>query len=261
MTTTEQKLAEGEAADLKAKLSTPEAPAATLVPNNVIEGEVIDEPAAKPMSKTAATKLDRRIKAAAKTADGALVALRELLAEAQAGSIHLALGLRSWAEYMETISLPALGKQATRDAIELLSDAGMSSRGIAKVTGVPATTVRREAKKAAEKAEKAGAPKAPAKSTGKDGKEYVRTTPARKQGAAKAAAKKAEGKAERVSVKGKPPTMRAIRLGEVAHDLETVHYSKFLEGEINNIRRIAKAAAMVISAWDNNAANNRTAKA
>ena len=232
----------------------PEQPAATVVPNKTvakvetIDAEVVEE--TKPMTKTAAKALDKKIKAAANTAVSAWDALLALLAEAQAGHIHTALGLRSWTEYLETITLPPMLKNERDAALEKLAEEGVPSRTAAKMTGVSPSTAQRKAREVAAKAEKAGATK-PAVVTSVDGKKR----PAAKKPAAKKPA------AERVSVKGKPPTMRAIRIGEVASDLEKNHFSKFQPGEIHNIRRIAKAAAQIISGYDNDAANNRTAKA
>lgn len=241
-----------------AKPAAKKAPASKTVAkvDKPVEGEVVE----KPLSATAAKVLDKKIKSTAGQARDVLTDLTTLLAEAEKGQIHLALGMRSWTEYMSSLRLPVLGKEATAEAIEMMHEAGMPQRAISESTGVPLTTVNRKVKEAEAKAEESGTPKAPATSVGKDGKEYQRQTDARTKGAAKSSATKKK-KADTGRASGKPISPRALTMGEAATYLEKTHYASFSEGEINNIRRIAKAAEKVLREWDLNATNNKTAKA
>ena len=219
-----------------------------------IEGEVVE----KPLSATAAKALDKKVRAAAGAVSDTLTDLSALLAEAAKGQIHLALGMRSWTEYMGTIKIPVLGKEATTEAIEMLHEAGMPQRAIAESTGVPLTTVHRKVKEAEAKAEESGAPKAPATSVGKDGKEYRRKTEGRKAGAAKASATKTKAKGDTGRASGKPPSQQQIILGDKLNLLGRTNAHSFKdEGQIKILHLIKEKLDKLIIDID----NNHTAKA
>ena len=244
------------------KAPAKKAPAKTVAKVDApIEGEVITEPAAKPMSVTAAKALDKKVKAAASTAASALGTLRELLDEAQAGQIHVALGFTSWTAYLASINLPALDRQQTREAIEMLSDAGMGQHAIAETVGVSVGNVNKKVKEAAVKAEAEGKPKAPKVSTGKDGKTYTRTTPARKAGAAKASATKGKKAADSGRATGKPPSQKTVDIGNMLALVNNAPAASFNEGQIHNLRAIKVQIERILRDWDTKAQNNHTAKA
>lgn len=172
----------------------------------------------RPLSRTAARALDKRIRSASAHADSALITLGMLLDEARAGQIHIALGLRSWTEYLETIRLPLMTKDDTRSAIALLSHAGASQRTIASMTGVGLGTVNRRVKRGAT---------ATNATVGRDGKSYTRDTPARRSGAAKSSATK----------------KKDIKVNDFWRSPPEKHYVRFeiSEEEYWSFQRIAKA--------------------
>lgn len=99
-----------------------------------------------PLTEEQARRLDRRIRLMADAVVTNVGKLRRLVAEAQAGHVHLTLGYQSWPAYVADAvggSVQVAG-DARRDVVELLAGAGMSVRGIAQATGVGKSTVARD---------------------------------------------------------------------------------------------------------------------
>lgn len=70
-----------------------------------------------------------------------------LMTEAREGAAHLALGYRSWTEYMSTEfadMLPRLGVDDRREVVGEMTAAGMSTRAIAPIVGVSYETVAQD---------------------------------------------------------------------------------------------------------------------
>jgi hypothetical protein len=86
-----------------------------------------------------ARRLTLRIKALIGSVSDQMDKLSELITEAQQGGAHLALGYRSWTEYVAaefTANPLRLDRDDRRQLVAKLSDAGMSTRAIAPVVGV-----------------------------------------------------------------------------------------------------------------------------
>ncbi len=118
-----------------------------------------------PLDVAAATRLDKRIRLMASTVRENLVKIAELVDEAKAGQVHVALGFSSWTAYLAD----AIGGQielstdSRRAVVELLAGEGMSNRAIAAAVGVTEGTVRND---------KVRSDYAPEPVTGLDGKTY-----------------------------------------------------------------------------------------
>lgn len=94
-----------------------------------------------------AVKLDRRIRLVSGTAAESIRKLHTLIAEAKAGSIHVALGFPSWTAYLADALADlnlALTPKVRRELVGTLTREGMSQRGIADAVGVSHVTVSRD---------------------------------------------------------------------------------------------------------------------
>jgi transposase len=119
--------------------------------------------------ESAARQLDNDIRALARHVHIALEALMVLVAEAQANNIHTLLGFPSWTAYLADAldGQWRIERDKRGEVVRFLADQGMSSRAIAKITGIGKGTVYREL---------AGAPLGQVV-TGLDGKTYTRPEP------------------------------------------------------------------------------------
>ena len=223
----------------------------------VVDGEL-------PLDKAKAEALDKKITTAIGSIDTAFETvekcferLTDLVNEAKAGQIHVALGFASWTAYFtERVQTPVIGLSDRKPVIALLHDAGMSQRDIAKQVQVSVGTVNATVQEL-NASRPADAEKPATKTVDKRG--AVRDRAKAGQAGKKAAAQKKSDTKGRVT--GKPPSERTIRLGEMANMLEKTNASAFLEGEIKNIARIVAAGQKILAAHATNAANNKTAKA
>lgn len=109
----------------------------------VVDGEVVE-----PMAADEARRLDQRIRLMAADIGEKFGKLRDLVEQARAGHIHVALGYKSWPAYVaDAVAGSVQQKLAAADraaVVELLADVGMSARGIAQATGVGKSTVARD---------------------------------------------------------------------------------------------------------------------
>lgn len=223
----------------------------------VVEGEL-------PLEKSKAESLDKKISTAVaglgtaiKGVDDRIEKLTDLVNEAKAGQIHVALGYASWTAYFtERVQTPVVSLTERKNVIGLLHDAGMSQRDIAAQVKVSVGTVNSTVQEL-NASRPATADKPASKTVDKRG--AVRDRAKAGQAGKKAAAQKK--KTSTGNVRGPQISERAVLLGEVANILEKNAASKFLSGEITNIRRILKAAEKVLKDFDTLAANNKTAKA
>ena len=123
------------------------------------------------MSEPDARRLTERIKLLLGSVNDQMDRLGRLVTEARDGGAHLALGYRSWTEYVaaEFGSEPLrLGRDDRRALVAELTAAGMPTRAIAPVLGVGKSTVDRD--------RDAVAPVpngTPAEVIGRDGKTYT----------------------------------------------------------------------------------------
>lgn len=109
--------------------------------------KAVAKPAEKSdFTKAQATKLTEKIKKGAETTF-------EDIKKAFLGRIWLALGHKSWDEYLdahyEGVPL-ALPREKKKEAVQSLTAAGMSSRAIAAATGISQSTAARQGKKVAD---------------------------------------------------------------------------------------------------------------
>ena len=97
----------------------------------------------EPLDVAAATRLDKRIRLMAATVRDNLTKTAELVEEAKAGQIHVALGFSSWTAYLADAigGQIELGTESRRAVVELLAGEGMSNRAIAAAVGVSHPTV------------------------------------------------------------------------------------------------------------------------
>jgi hypothetical protein len=117
----------------------------TALAPEIVETEIVDAEIVT-LTKTDAKKLDQRIRRMADATCGNLLKLDELLAEAKAGEIHVALGYKSWTCYVADAlgGRPEMTASARKKIVTLLAGEGMSQRGIARATGASKTTVKRD---------------------------------------------------------------------------------------------------------------------
>jgi hypothetical protein len=123
---------------------------------------------------TDAKRLTKQIKATFTRVNSGLNMLSLLVTKAKAGDAHLALGYRSWTEYVSAefagCSL-RLDREDRRELVALLAGEGMSTRAIAPIIGTSEGTVRNDLAGAQDYAPDH-------KVTGIDGKMYSRPEPA-----------------------------------------------------------------------------------
>jgi hypothetical protein len=120
-----------------------------------------------PLDVAAATRLDKRIRLMAATVRENLIKIADLVEEAKAGQVHVALGFASWTAYLADAlgGQLELGTDDRRAVVELLAGEGMSNRAIATAVGVTEGTVRND---------KVRSDCAPEPVTGLDGKTYAK---------------------------------------------------------------------------------------
>lgn len=140
-----------------------------------VDAELVDM-----LDEKRAKALDKRIR---NLVDGApvswLVSLNGLIAEAQSGQIHLALGFPSWTAYLADAlaGLKHITAECKPELIQHLGSVGMSTRAIATAVGTSKSTVARELSSGVPNGTPDDdAPVAPRRLTvvGSDGKEYPR---------------------------------------------------------------------------------------
>lgn len=98
----------------------------------------------EPITLEAARRLTDRIKLLAGAVADGIDRLVERIHEAQASEVHIVLGYRSWAEYVEAEFaglLPRLGREPRRELTTALAESGLPTRSIASVTGVSKSQV------------------------------------------------------------------------------------------------------------------------
>jgi len=92
-----------------------------------------------------AERLDTRIRLMATTVEQNIDELIDLLHEAQAGQIHLALGLPSWPAYVaDAVRFKPNSIEQRREVVALMSREGMGERTTAEVVGVSQKTIDRD---------------------------------------------------------------------------------------------------------------------
>ena len=224
----------------------------------VIEGEL-------PLDKTKAEALDKKIgtavegvKKAVGDADARIVKLTDLVNEAKAGQIHVALGFASWTAYFtERVQAPVVSLTERRNVIALLHDAGMSQRDIAKTVEVSPATVNATVQQL-----NASRPAKPAATTTTDKRGRIHSRDKASAAGKKAAGKKAPGKkADTGRATGKPPSQTTVTLGDTLAILTRANGSTFNEGQVKTLRAIKVQLDRVLNAVDTHANNNQTAKA
>jgi hypothetical protein len=96
-----------------------------------------------------ARKLDERIRRLAHCIDSSWKSLEELIAKAKASEIHVALGFKSWPDYIADVAsreMPNIARsvEQRRQVVALLAGEDMSNRAIADAVRVNEITVRRD---------------------------------------------------------------------------------------------------------------------
>jgi hypothetical protein len=110
-------------------------------------GKTVADAPAEPMTKAAAKKLTTDIRIHLDSISFQLDQVVEKVKRAKAGDAHLALGYRSWTEYVSTEFAGKslrLDRQDRRGLVALLAGEGTSTRAIAPVVGVDRKTVERD---------------------------------------------------------------------------------------------------------------------
>lgn len=101
----------------------------------------------RPMNEDEARNLTTRIRSRAESLADGIERLVALIAQAQDGQAHLALGYASWTAYVSTEfadALPRLDMNARREITAELRQRGMSTRAIGPIVGSSQATVRRD---------------------------------------------------------------------------------------------------------------------
>lgn len=107
------------------------------------------EVAVTAMSESDARRITGRIRTIAGIVAESIEKLSGLIREAEQGQAHVALGYRSWTEYVAQEFgglLPKLDRDVRREFVGQLADSGMSTRAIAGVVGVHHDTVASDLK-------------------------------------------------------------------------------------------------------------------
>jgi transposase len=100
---------------------------------------------AAPLTESQAKTLDKRIRLIVGNISDELDKLAGLIAQAKAGQIHVALGIKSWTAYLADVAQIGWQDRADRRKIvALLSGEGMSQRAIASAVGVSKKTVQND---------------------------------------------------------------------------------------------------------------------
>jgi hypothetical protein len=171
--------------------------------------------------ESAARQLDNDIRVLARHVHIALEALMVLVAEAQANNIHTHLGFPSWTAYLADAldGQWRIERDKRGEVVRFLANQGMSSRAIAKITGLGKGTVYREL---------AGAPLGQV-ITGLDGKTYPRPEPREddsesdEEFLARMAAEDADG-AMLIPAAVEDAVARAAKLGEDMRRLQRIKF-------------------------------------
>ncbi|OBH54325.1 hypothetical protein [Mycobacterium sp. E2479] len=129
--------------------------------------EVIDGEALEPLTEAEAKALDEKIRVAGKEFADTWFELLTLLEQAEQGQIHVALGFRSWPEYLaEAVRIAPVDKNERKWMAALMSGEGMSQRAIAAVLDVDQKTVSNDLRSVEENSS--------TDTVGRDGKTYKR---------------------------------------------------------------------------------------
>lgn len=129
----------------------------------VIDGETLPEP----LSENKAKALDKKIRAASDKLTDNVNALFDLLDQAAAGQIHVALGYPSWTAYTkDAVRFTPSDKVERKELAKMMSGKGMSQRAIASTLGVSQKTIDRDLE---------GESSDSGEVTGTDGKTYAKT--------------------------------------------------------------------------------------
>lgn len=124
-----------------------------------IEAELLPEP----LSERKAQALDKKIRTAGEKLTNDVNALWELLDQAAAGQIHVALGYPSWTAYVkDAVVITPSDKVERKELAKLMAGKGMSQRAIAGALGVSQKTIDRDLE----------GEELPTEKTGLDGKTY-----------------------------------------------------------------------------------------
>lgn len=113
----------------------------------VPQASQLDAGLAGAISKADAELLTARIERRLINVVENLTELELLITRARDGAAHVALGFRSWPEYVTARfggQLTALAKFDRGPVVDLLAHTGMSSRGIAAATGISKSAVNRQ---------------------------------------------------------------------------------------------------------------------
>lgn len=144
--------------------------------------EIINVELVAPLDTSAAVRLDKQIRLMANSIGDSLEKLAVLVAEAQQGQIHQALGYPSWTAYAaDALRVQIrLDRAQRRELVGYLSGEGMSQRVIADVVGVDQKTVSNDLRAGEENSSPelnllADAGK---KVIGRDDKQYLSAPPA-----------------------------------------------------------------------------------
>jgi hypothetical protein len=98
------------------------------------------------LSESDARRLTERIRYTAMSVRDGVEKLQSLVAQAQEGQAHVALGYKSWTAYLADVMGDeplVLARDQRRDVVAWLAGEGMSTRAIAPIVGVSKDTVAR----------------------------------------------------------------------------------------------------------------------
>lgn len=100
-----------------------------------------------PIEASDAESLDKKLRAQARATVDGIERLKEIIAKAKAGQIHVALGFKSWPDYIADVvskEMPNVARsvEQRRTVVEILAGEGMSQRAIADAVGASQSTVR-----------------------------------------------------------------------------------------------------------------------
>lgn len=105
----------------------------------------LEAPEPQQLSKREAKALDKRIRSASDKVSTTTENLLDLLEQAAAGQIHVALELPSWtAWFKDAVQIQISDKFERKELVKLMSGKGMSQRAIAGSLGVSQKTVDRD---------------------------------------------------------------------------------------------------------------------
>jgi transposase len=116
-----------------------------------IDGEIV-EPEVKPLNKTEAKALDKKIRSASDRVTAGIGKVQNdfdqlvgLIDQAAQGEIHKALGLKSWAVWLkDAVQFAPANRVERKELIGIMSGKGLSQRTIAGMLNVSQKTVDRD---------------------------------------------------------------------------------------------------------------------